>query len=248
LEVLVKSMAMISIACPFFAEVVYEVCFRARESACALPAHLPLLFPLQNLRQRFPEVDILRYESVTLVPWPEVDKELHVPQFEERYGVALDVLAAILAARKQASMAVKFASSRVFVQLETPQQAACVHEFQSTILRRANVRELVLVVKGNVVPPVSLESAELVSSAFPAPVARLNLQRVGPRVGTRLQSLSAFVEAHSEAVVMPFMTAEGDIDVLPAELGDGLPPVELRRSDVVVAGCVSRHFLGGQRG
>ncbi len=113
-HVLLESIKMLSVVCPFITEGIY-----------------------QNLRKEFN----LKELSIHHHKWPKADSKKISKDLETRFSMAKSTIQTILAEREKAKINVRWPLQKAMVQLEKPEE---LKELVSIIQKQANLKELIL--------------------------------------------------------------------------------------------------------
>ncbi len=129
-EVLLKTLRMFSIICPFISEAIYL-----------------------NLRKEFGLKDGLKEESINFLPWPAVDKSKIHPGLEDNVQIAQEIIQAALHGRERAKLGLRWPVQEVLVETRSGEVKKAVHELQTVLQKQLNAKSVTVVEK---VPGVKL--------------------------------------------------------------------------------------------
>ena len=210
-ECVSKGAAMLAPFCPFIAEKIYQL-FRS-STVPGIAAFAP-------------------EESVHLVAWPHPDPAFIDPQLEADVNAAKDAVAAVLAARDKANLAVKQPSRAVRVACP-PRMVPLLQRTADLITGRTNVKSL------GFEPPADTITV--------AP----NQRTIGKQFGRNRKLIATYIEAHAAELAAALASVDRAAGaVWSAEIAvEGIEgPVTLHDDHLVVAHGVPKEWAMGKAG
>eukprot|EP00727_Mastigamoeba_balamuthi_P010374 m51a1_g596 hypothetical protein (1087) ;mRNA; r:58019-62162 len=203
------ALSMFAIVCPFVSERMYR-----------------------NLREALPglSASTLAPESVHLTRWPVCDAAMLNPQLEADISAAKDAIAAILAAREKANLAVKQPSREVRFECP-PQMVACLQRTADVIRGRTNVKAL------------SFEPVTAEVSVGP------NQKTLGKQFGRDRAKVIAAID-NCSAQLCALVAGKGAEDSWSAEIAtaDGASKFTVTEQHVVVTRSTPKQYAPGKSG